>query len=98
MVIEEEDRTHFLWFYRAIAKGSQLTLDESPNLSAEAKAWVTAQHDYAAKCHKLLLKRKMVLPDQPDDSNVPNEVFEEVSRATARINEAIKGGKFPRNR
>lgn len=84
MEIETEDRKYALRFFRVQAKVSQLLLEQEPGLSKEARECLQKHHDYCAECHRLLLKKKLTVPDRPDIPAFTESVCEEIQNAIKR--------------
>lgn len=68
-------------------------LESDVELSQESKKWLEELCKYCKECHKLIRKKKTVIPDRPDTLTLSEKGAEEVQAAIERLMEEIKNAQ-----
>lgn len=93
MEISMQDRKFYLAYFRTQMRASQAMLESDVELSQESKKWLEELYEYCKECHKLIRKKKTVIPDRPDTLTLSEKGAEEVQAAIERLMEEIKNAQ-----
>lgn len=93
MEISLQDRKFYLAYFRTQMRASQLMLKSNVGLSQESKEWLEELYKYCKECHKLILKKKTVIPDRPDTLTLSENGAKEVQTAIERLMEDTKNAQ-----
>ena len=93
MEISMQDRKFYLAYFRTQMRASQVMLESDVKLSQESKKWLEELCKYCKECHKLIRKKKTVIPDRPDTLTLSEKGAKEIQAAIERLMESIKNAQ-----